>query len=78
MIKDRGPVFTRELREMLGQASARSARLARRSPNLNAHVERFIGSIREECLNRVIPCGAMWAECDIGARVADWLTARDG
>ncbi len=32
-------------------------RLPRRSPNLNAFIERFIRSIKEECLNRVIPLG---------------------
>jgi putative transposase len=31
--------------------------LPRRSPNLNAFIERFIRSIKEECLDRVIPLG---------------------
>jgi hypothetical protein len=29
-------------------------RLPPRSPNLNAYAERFVGSIRRECLNRFI------------------------
>ena len=29
-------------------------RLPPRSPNLNAHIERFIRSIKEECLDRMI------------------------
>ena len=28
-----------------------------RAPNCNAHAERFVRSIKEECLNRVIPLG---------------------
>ena len=28
-----------------------------RSPNLNAHAERYVRSIKEECLNRVVPLG---------------------
>jgi hypothetical protein len=26
-------------------------------PNANAYTERFVGSIKEECLNRIIPLG---------------------
>ena len=29
----------------------------RRSPNLNAYAERFVRSIKDECLSRVVPLG---------------------
>ena len=32
-------------------------RLPSRSPNLNAHAERFVRSIKSECLAQVIPIG---------------------
>ena len=32
-------------------------KLPPRSPNLNAHAERFVGSIKESCLNRLILFG---------------------
>src|SRR5262245_62409791 len=32
-------------------------RLPPRSPNLNAYAERFVRSIKEECLDRVVPLG---------------------
>jgi len=57
LIMDRDPVFTIRVREMLKRAGAKPVRLPRRSPNLNAFIERFIRSIKEECLDRVIPLG---------------------
>ena len=57
VIMDRDPVFTACVRDMLRHAGAKPVRLPRRSPNLNAFIEGFIRSIREECLDRVIPLG---------------------
>ena len=57
LILDRDPVFTAGVRDMLRHAGTTPVRLPRRSPNLNAFIERFIRSIKEECLDRVIPLG---------------------
>jgi len=57
LILDRDPVFTKDVRDMLGGSGTKVVRLPARSPNLNAFAERFIGSIRRECLSRVIPLG---------------------
>lgn len=57
LICDRDPLFTAGFREVLGGAGVEVVRLPARSPNLNAYAERFIGSIRRECLDRVIPLG---------------------
>jgi putative transposase len=57
VIMDRDPAFTARVRDMLRDAGANPVRLPRRSPNLNAFIERFIRSIKEECLDRVIPLG---------------------
>lgn len=57
LIHDRAPVFTREFRDLLNTTDVKSVRLPPRSPNLNAYCERFIRSIKEECLNQVIPMG---------------------
>jgi transposase InsO family protein len=54
---DRDPVFTVGVRDLLRHAGAKPVRLPRRSPNLNAFIERFVRSIKEECLDRVIPLG---------------------
>ncbi len=37
---------------MLRRAGTKPVRLPRRSPNLNAFIERFIRSIKEDCLDR--------------------------
>ncbi len=55
LIMDRDQIFTVCVREMLRHAGANPVRLPRRSPNLNAFIERFIRSIKEDCLDRVIP-----------------------
>ncbi len=57
LIMDRDPVFTQKFRVRLARAGIEPIRLPRRSPNLNAFVERFNRSIQEECLDRVIPLG---------------------
>ena len=57
LIMDRDPVFTQEFRARLARAGIEPIRLPRRSPNLNAFVERFNRSIKEECLDCVIPLG---------------------
>jgi putative transposase len=57
LIIDRDPVFTAGVRDMLRDVGAKPVRLPRRSPNLYAFIERFIRSIKEECLDRVIPLG---------------------
>lgn len=57
LIHDRDPLFTREFAEILGPMGVRTVKLPTRSPNLNAFVERFVRSVKEECLNRIIPLG---------------------
>jgi putative transposase len=57
LIMDRDPLFSCSFRELLARAGVRSVRLPARSPNLNAFAERFVGSVRRECLDRVVPLG---------------------
>jgi putative transposase len=55
LIMDRDPVFTDAFRSMLLSSGVKSVRLPARSPNLNAYAERFVRSMREECLAKIIP-----------------------
>jgi transposase InsO family protein len=57
LIHDRDPLFTQRFAEILKAAGVSAVKLPARSPNLNAFAERFIRSIRHECLREVIPLG---------------------
>ena len=57
LILDRDPLFTRAFLQMLKDAGVKVVRLPSRSPNFNCYAERWIGSLRSECLSRVIPLG---------------------
>ena len=46
LIHDRDPLFTDEFLHKLKDAGIESVKLPPRSPNLNAHAERFVRSIK--------------------------------
>jgi len=54
VIPDRDPLYTDAVRQLLKKAGAKSVRLPPRSPNLNAYAERFVRTIKESCLDRMI------------------------
>ena len=57
LIHDRDPLFTAQFREILTAADVKSVRLPARSPNLNTYAERFVRTIKESCLDRMILFG---------------------
>jgi len=57
LIYDRDPLFTSEFLQVLGETGVASVKMPPRSPNLNAHAERFVRTIKESCLERVILFG---------------------
>ena len=42
---------------LLQEAGIRIVRTPLQAPNANAYAERFVRSIKEECLDRIIPLG---------------------
>ena len=54
LIHDRSTLFTKEFLSILESAGVNSVRLPPRSPNLNAFAERFVRSIKAECLERMV------------------------
>ena len=54
LIHDRDPLFTIGFEMILQSAGVRPIKLPPKSPNLNAYAERFVRSIKEECLSKLI------------------------
>jgi putative transposase len=52
-------------------------RLPAKSPNLNAHAERFVRSIREECLDHIVPLGERHLRSVVREYVAHYHTERN-
>ena len=57
LICDRDRKWSTGARHLLEASGVRVAQTPYRAPNCNAHAERFVRSIKKECLNRVIPLG---------------------
>src|ERR687891_1742124 len=69
LIHDRDPLFTDEFLRTLKDAGVQSVKLPARSPNLNAHAERFVRSIKESCLERLI----LFAERSLRTAVQNFI-----
>jgi putative transposase len=54
LIHDRNPLFTAKFESILKTSGVEPIKLPPRSPNLNAYAERFVRSIKEECLNHLV------------------------
>jgi hypothetical protein len=57
LIHDRDPLFSAEFLEILQATGVQSVKLPPHSPNLNAHAERCVRTIKESCLERMILFG---------------------
>jgi putative transposase len=57
LICDRDTKWSAPVRARLGEAGIRVVLTPYRAPNANAYAERFVRSIKEECLDRLIPIG---------------------
>jgi transposase InsO family protein len=68
LIHDRDPLFTTSFRGVLESSGVEVIKLPARSPNLNAHAERFVRSVKSECLAQIIPLG----ECHLRHAVREY------
>lgn len=69
LIHDRDPLFTEEFLRRLADAGVESVKLQPRSPNLNAYAERFVRSIKESCLDRLI----FFGECSLRKAIHEFV-----
>ena len=54
LILDRDSKYSSAFRDLLKDAGIDVVRLPHRSPNLNAYAERFVRSVKDECLSRMV------------------------
>ena len=57
LIHDRNTNYTKSIQTILEAGQVRPVKLPARSPNLNAYAERWVRSVKEECLSKLILFG---------------------
>jgi putative transposase len=70
LLMDRDTKFTAEFRQTLRESGVQPVRLPPRSPNLNAYIERFMRSLKSECIDRMI----FFGEDSLRRAVREYLT----
>ncbi len=76
LIMDRDTKFCESFRAFLSNEDVEPVRLPPRSPNMNAHLERFFGSLKSECLNRLILFGEKSLRNAVGQFLLHYHTER--
>ncbi|MGI9445857.1 MAG: integrase core domain-containing protein [Rubripirellula sp.] len=74
---DRDATFSKSFRACLRREGVKPVRLPPRSPNLNAHLERFFGSLKSECLYKLILFGENATRKAIRAFLVHYHTERN-
>jgi putative transposase len=77
LLHDRDTKFTQAFDGLLKASDVESILLPPRSPNLNAHVERFVRSIKEEALTRIVVVGQGAMEYVIRQYLSHYHTERN-
>jgi transposase InsO family protein len=77
LILDRDTKYSDAFRSVLVRQGIQVIRLPPRSPNLNAFAERFVRSIKEECLSRMIFFGPVSLRRAIGHFIVHYHTERN-
>ena len=57
LLMDRDASFSAEFRDVLQRAGVKPVRIPPKAPNCNPHIERFMLSLKSECLDRMVLFG---------------------
>lgn len=76
LIMDRDTKFSESFRSFLINEGVDPVRLPPHSPNMNAHLERFFGSLKSECLDRLILFGEKSMRNAVNQYLEHYHTAR--
>ncbi|MDP9034484.1 MAG: integrase core domain-containing protein [Myxococcota bacterium] len=77
LIVDRDPLHTAHFKGVLTSAGVKLLRLPACSPNLNAFAERFVRSIKQECLRHIVPLGERHLRRTVGEFVEHYHSERN-
>jgi transposase InsO family protein len=69
LIMDRDSKFSSAFRGLIESEERKVKRIPARSPNCNAHIERFMRSIKDDCLNRLI----LFGEASLERAISSYL-----
>ena len=76
-IVDRDTKYTQQFRRLIDEGGTEVIRLPPMSPNLNAYAERFVRSIKDECLGKMIFMGQASLRRAIGQHMAHYHEERN-
>ncbi|PYQ92443.1 MAG: hypothetical protein DMG02_01410 [Acidobacteria bacterium] len=77
LICDRDAKWSVAVREWLEEAGIRVVQTPYEAPNANAYAERFVRSMKEECLDRIIPIGEGYFRRAVSEFVAHYHRERN-
>jgi putative transposase len=77
LLHDRDTKYTQSFRAIIASGRVEPLALPARSPNLNAYAERWVRSVKEECLSKVILFGERSLRCALSEYVEHYHAERN-
>jgi putative transposase len=77
LLNDRDTKYTTAFRAIIESGQVKTLPLPARSPNLNAYAERWVRSVKEECLSKIILFGERSLRRALGEYVAHYHVERN-